>query len=73
MAQRGRKPKPINFAEEIERVDLRIVHHQNSIKELTEKREQLCNQKRSEDMDNLIHFLDAHHLSPEDLLSKLHG
>ena len=33
---RGRKPNPVNYTEEIERVNMRITHHENSIKELEE-------------------------------------
>ena len=29
---RGRKPNPINYTDEIEKVNLRITHHANSIK-----------------------------------------
>ena len=68
---RGRKPNPVNYQEEIERVDLRIVHHQNSIKELEEKREYLIEQKKQRDVNVIMMYLNENNLSAEDLIEQL--
>ena len=34
--------KQINYPEEIERIEARIIHHTNSIKELKERKQSLC-------------------------------
>lgn len=63
--------KEINYAEEIEKVNLRIIHHQNSIKELEEKKQNLINQKTEKDMNLLFSYLSEHNISAEDLLKQL--
>lgn len=63
--------KEINYAEEIEKVSLRIIHHQNSIKELEEKKQTLINQKNEKDMNLLFSYLSEHNISAEDLLKQL--
>ena len=63
--------KEINYAEEIARVEMRIVHHQNSIKELEEKRENLINRKNEKDMNLLTTYLQQHNMSAGDLLEQL--
>lgn len=70
---RGRKAKPINYTEELERIDLRIVHHQNSIKELNEKKEKMVEQKRNVEMNQLMSFMEQHQLTPSDILSQIHA
>ena len=49
--------KEIDYAEEIQKVEMRIVHHQNSIKELEEKKEDLINRKNEKDMNLLTAYL----------------
>ena len=68
---RGRKPNPINYTEEIEKVNLRITHHTNSIKELEEKREILQEKKNQQDMVQLSAYLTAHNMSVGQLLEQL--
>ena len=63
--------KEINYKEEIERVNLRIVHHENSIKELEEKRENLIQRKNQRDVSILTNYLTQHNLSAEDLIANL--
>lgn len=67
----ARPKKPINFQEEIERIDMRLVHHQNSIKELEEKRESICSQKRQSDMNQLLNFMQEHNLSASDVINQI--
>lgn len=63
--------KTINYSEEIQKVEMRIVHHQNSIKELEEKRQMLIQQKNEKDMNLLFTFLSENNISAEDLLKQL--
>ena len=49
--------KPINYTEEFERIEARITHHTNSIKELKERRMDLENKKRMEELKKLDNFL----------------
>ena len=63
--------KEINYAEEIQKVEMRITHHQNSIKELEEKRQILIQQKNEKDMNLLFTFLSENNISAEDLLQQL--
>jgi hypothetical protein len=63
--------KEVNYTEEIQKVEMRIVHHQNSIKELEEKKETLINQKNEKDMNLLTAYLQQHNLSAGDLLQQL--
>ena len=67
----ARPKKPINFQEELERIDMRLVHHQNSIKELEEKRESICSQKRQFDMNQLLNFMQEHNLSDSDVINQI--
>lgn len=67
----ARPKKPINFQEELERIDMRLVHHQNSIKELEEKRESICSQKRQSDMNQLLNFMQEHNLSASDVIGQI--
>lgn len=63
--------KEINYAEEIQKTEMRITYHQNSIKELEEKRQNLINQKNERDMNLLFSFLSEHNITAEDLLQQL--
>ena len=63
--------KEINYQEEIEKVNLRIVHHEKSIKELEEKRENLIQRKNQRDVNILTNYLTQHNLSAEDLIANL--
>ena len=68
---RGRKPNPINYTEEIEKVNMRITHHENSIKELEEKKEILQEKKNKQDMVQLTTYLTEHNISVGQLLEQL--
>lgn len=63
--------KEIDYAEEIQKVEMRIVHHQNSIKELEEKKENLINRKNEKDMNLLTAYLQQNNMSAGDLLKQL--
>lgn len=63
--------KEINYTEEIQKVEMRIVHHQNSIKELEEKKENLINRKNEKDMNLLTAYLQQNNMSAGDLLQQL--
>lgn len=59
--------KQINYSEELSKIDARIIHHQNSIKELKEKREELLQQKDKEEIISLKNYLIQNHLTTQDL------
>ena len=61
--------KQINYDEEFEKIEARITHHTNSIKELKERREELENKKRMEELTTLNKFLNAHNLLPQDIIT----
>lgn len=64
--------KEVNYQEEIERVNLRIIHHEKSIKELEEKRENLIQRKTEKDVNILTNYLTQNNLTAEDLISQIH-
>lgn len=68
---RGRKPNPVNYQEELNKVDLRIIHHQNSIKELESKKETLMQKKTEEDISTLTTYLTQNNLSASDIIQQL--
>lgn len=61
--------KQINYNEEFEKIEARITHHTNSIKELKERREELENKKRMEELISLSNFLSAHNILPQDVIT----
>ena len=61
--------KQINYNEEFEKIEARITHHTNSIKELKERKEELENKKRMEELTTLNQFLNAHNLLPQDIIT----
>ena len=63
--------KEINYKEEIERINLRILHHENSIKELEEKKESLIQRKTEKDVNVLTNYLTQNNLSAEELIQNL--
>lgn len=67
----SRPKKPINYDEELERINLRITHHQNSIVELEEKRESLLEQRTAKEMSILTNYLQQNQLTAADILSQL--
>lgn len=67
----SRPKKPINYDEELERINLRITHHQNSIVELEEKRDSLLEQRTAKEMSILTNYLQQNQLTAADILSQL--
>lgn len=63
--------KEVNYKEEIEKVNMRIIHHENSIKELEEKREHLIQMKNQKDVHIITNYLAQNNLSAEELISNL--
>lgn len=61
--------KTINYEEEFERIEARITHHTNSIKELKERRMDLENKKRMEELKKLDNFLSIHNIMPDDIIN----
>lgn len=67
----SRPKKPINYDEELDRINMRIIHHQNSITELEEKRQQLVEQRTAKEMSILTNYLQQNQLTAADILSQL--
>lgn len=61
--------KQINYTEEFERIEARIAHHTNSIKELKERKEELENKKRMEELTILDNLLTTHNLVPTEVIA----
>ena len=61
--------KQINYPEEIERIEARIVHHTNSIKELKERKQDLERQQKLENFNVVEDFMEAYHLSADELVN----
>lgn len=68
---RGRKPVPVDYTEEIQKVNMRITHYENSIKELEEKKEILQEKKNQQDYVQLTTYLTEHNMSVGQLLEQL--
>ena len=67
----SRPKKPINYDEELERINLRITHHQNSIVELEDKKETLMEQRTANEMAILSNYLQENQLSATDIINQL--
>ena len=67
---RGRK-KEINYAQEIEMMERKMVYHQNALSLLEKKIEELKVKKNEEEIKMLQAFLIQNNLSANDLLQKL--
>lgn len=61
--------KQINYTEELEQIEARILYHTNTIKKLKEKKEELKKQKRIEELTTLDNFLVTHNLLPTDIIT----
>ena len=67
---RGRK-KEIDYAQEIEMMERKIVYHQNALELLSKKREELISKKTEEEIRMLQEFLSENNISANDLLKQL--
>ena len=61
--------KQINYPEEIEIIEARIIHHTNSIKELKERKQDLERQQKLENFNVVEDFMEAYHLSADELVN----
>lgn len=67
----SRPKKPINYEDELSRINARITHYQNTIEELTEKRNILSQEKETQDIANLSKYLHENNLSLSQIVSQL--
>lgn len=63
--------KEINYSEEIQKLEERIMYHQNAIQNIEEKRQNLIQEKNERDMSLLHDFLVQNSISAEDLLKQI--
>ncbi|MDD7314555.1 MAG: hypothetical protein PUH11_02365 [Bacilli bacterium] len=68
----ARPKKPTNYKEELERIEMRLTHHQNSIKELEDKRDEIIKRKSAHEMQVLSDFISQNNISASDIISQLH-
>lgn len=63
-----RGKKAVNFEEELSRIDARILHHQNSIKELEEKKTLLFAQREEAELKELLSVVKSAGKTPKELM-----
>ena len=51
---------------------MRLTHHQNSIKELEDKRDEIIKRKSAHEMQVLSDFISQNNISASDIISQLH-
>lgn len=61
--------KQIDYSEELNKIEARIIHHQNSIKELKEKREELLQQRDKEEILSLKNYLQQNNISTQEVIN----
>lgn len=67
----ARQRKPVNYNEEIEKIDLQITKLNNTIKELQTKKSALLQEKEMNDIKMLHNAIIASGLSVEDVLTEV--
>ena len=67
----ARQRKPVNYNEEIEKIDLQITKLNNTIKELQTKKSALLQEKEMNDIKMLHDAIITSGLSVEDVLTKV--
>mgnify|MGYP004531806761 CR=1 FL=1 len=63
-----RQKKPINYEEEISKIDMQIVKWKNTIKELEAKKNQLQQEQREQDINNLYNIIKSSGKSVTEIL-----
>lgn len=63
--------KPIDYEEELQKIDMQITRWQNTIKELQEKKRELLEQKQQQEMKQIYVYMQENNLSSADLLARI--
>lgn len=65
----ARPRKPVNYEEELARIDTQITKHESALKELKEERRQLLQQKEQEEIGKLYDLYKASGMSLDEMIS----
>lgn len=65
----ARPRKPINYEEELSRIEAQITKYENTLKELKEERRLLCQQKEQDEISKLYDVYKASGMSLEEMIA----
>ncbi|MCI9669725.1 MAG: hypothetical protein HFG19_08635 [Oscillospiraceae bacterium] len=65
----ARPRKPINYKEELIRIEAQITKYENTLKELKEERRLLCQQKEQDEISKLYDVYKASGMSLEEMIA----
>lgn len=65
----ARPRKPINYEEELSRIEAQITKYENTLKELKEERRLLCQQKEQNEISKLYDVYKASGMSLEEMIA----
>lgn len=65
----ARPRKPINYEEELTRIEAQITKYENTLKELKEERRLLCQQKEQDEISKLYDVYKASGMSLEEMIA----
>ena len=65
----ARPRKPINYEEELTRIEAQITKYENTLKELKEERRLLCQQKEQDEISKLYDLYKASGMSLEEMIA----
>ncbi|RKJ54881.1 hypothetical protein D7Y09_10510 [bacterium 1XD42-1] len=65
----ARPRKPINYEEELIRIEAQITKYENTLKELKEERRLLCQQKEQDEISKLYDVYKASGMSLEEMIA----
>ena len=68
----ARPRKPVNYDEEIRKLEMQIIKHQNTIKELEEQKEKLVQEKKNVEVSALYDAVVASGKKVEEIVAMLH-
>ena len=66
-----RPKKPVNYVEELQKIEMQITRHKSSIKELEVQRKKLLEEKKSKEMGMLYEAIQTSGKTVKEVLSTL--
>lgn len=67
----ARPRKPVNYEEELLRIDAQITRHENTVKELKEERRTLMQQKEQAEIAKLYDLYKSSGMSLDEMISRV--
>ena len=67
----ARPKKPVNYVEELQKIEMQITRHKSSIKELEVQRKKLLEEKKSKEMGMLYEAIQTSGKTVKEVLSTL--